>query len=158
MKTNLKTIAALAVIGAASIGMVTPSLAASQNTQALRIMPATKAERVMPAKHHAKHEVVRVTKIVRVIKVGKHQRAWKLGLRRNLHLSSTDARTITKAALLMRGKKHISVGKIEPVVAKRGMKMYRIQLVNKNNRVVKSVLLNSRNGHIRPMRLRPAAK
>ncbi len=153
MNKKMKTLLAATLISTATLTTyATATFAGQAQVKALQLTPTTQvipAKRLKPANRTVR-KVVRIVKIVKIIK--QHRPAWRLGLRRNKHLSATDARTITKAALLMRGRKHLTVGKIQPLTTKRGRKAYLIQIVNKKNKVISSVILNSANGHIKPLR------
>ncbi len=76
---------------------------------------------------------------------------WRLGLQRNLQLSPNDAAIITHAALIMDGYKQLKVGRILPLRNSQNVPVYLVNIVNsKQHRVVKRVIVNASNGHIRP--------
>lgn len=149
MKNNLKLTMALLTLSAVSFGICTSSIAA--NIPATPIMPAhpTAALRMIRPARPREMKMLRVQKTVRLMP--SRRMPWHLGLRRNKHLTTNDARTITQAALLMRGRHDLNTGKIQTRKNRFGREMYIIQLVNQRNHIVSSVVMNSTTGHIRPL-------
>ena len=152
MKSNIKTLAATAVLGAATIAIYSdPGFAASstRNTvTATQLVPATMpAIKLMKARRVQCH-----TLAIHHLQV--QHGAWNLGLRRNKHLTAHDAHTITAAALLMRGHHNLRVGDMHTTTSNHGHKFYLINIVNKKNKVVSRVIFNSRTGHIQPLHVR----
>lgn len=148
MSQKMKSIAAIAALGVASFGLYsTVSIASpSNNHQMMKLQPANKP-------------MMRIIRIKKIIKLQRKKPGfWNLGLYRNKHLSENNARTIVKAALLMRNRHDLSVGKISTKYTPRNLKMYSIQIINQNKQIVSKVLLNSASGKIRPMRLRHPKK
>jgi len=137
MKTAIKTTIAILVF--AGMGMGTATLAAASKIDASA--SSAKTTELAPPQHACKGKF-------------NHQRLmWRLGFKHDKRLSADDAKVITKAALLMHGKHNLDVGKITAKTGRHGQTVYVVQIVNKEkNEVVKTVILNSRNGHIRPLR------
>ena len=150
MNKRVKSLVAVTALGMATIaiystrGIAAPSIVPAQPLTPAKVAPPTKSN----------PHIFRCVKC-RVFIVGRgHHRhsAWRLGLRHNKKLSATDARTITNAALLMRGQHNLDVGKIQFKTTAHGRKIYLIDIVNKKqNKVVQRVVLNSANGHIHPL-------
>lgn len=139
MKQAIQQTLALTAIGAACLGLSVGAMGA-------------------PSVSHSKPNVAPMQKICHCpYKQGKrmhkgHHGPWNLGLhKKNKRLTQEDAKTITKAALLMKGKRNLQVGQITTKVSKRGTKFYLIKIINKKNKVVRTVVLNSKNGRIRPI-------
>lgn len=135
MKTALKTTIAILVL--TSMGVGTATLAAASQTEAST--SNTKTTELTPSQHSCEGKF-------------HHQHSmWRLGFKHDKHLSVDDAKVITKAALLMHGKHNLDVGKITAKMGHHGQTVFVVQIVNKKkNEIVKTVILNSRNGHIRP--------
>ncbi len=158
MNNKIKTLAALTALSAMAFGLYsTVSLATPDPIPAKNLVPAQQSVKPLTLVP-AKNTLIKIRRVK--VKVVKRQHpAWRLGLSHNKNLSIDNARTITKAALLMKGRKDLSVGKIKPSINRKGRKVYMIQLVNAKHKVVSSILLNSKNGHIRPLRSQqPALK
>lgn len=138
MRNKLKTLVAVAVLGAATAGLYSGiGIAADDvNSLPMTVTPAhpPQFQHKMPMKWHRHHE----------------KSPWHLGLNRNKHLTAADARVIAQAALLMRGHHDLQVGSLETKTMKNGFKFYVIDIVNTQNKTVSRVVLNSRNGHIFP--------
>jgi len=77
-------------------------------------------------------------------------RVANFGFHRNMRFDKNQARTITKADLLLQGRKHLYPGEIKLITNKRGHNNYMINIMNKKQKVVKQVVFNGANGHIRP--------
>jgi hypothetical protein len=139
MKNKLKTLVAVTVLGAATLGLYSGVGAAADNVSTTS--PA--ADTTQPHRFH--HHLWMMH----------HHHAkspWHLGLNRDKHLTESDARIITEAALLMRGHHDLQVGTtIETKMTKHGHKLYIIDIVNQQNKSVNRVVLNSMNGHIFPL-------
>lgn len=139
MKNKLKTLVAVAVLGAASAGLYSGAGVAADDVNVTKPMPVTPAQ-----PHHFHHRMW--------MKWHRHHEKspWHLGLNRDKHLTAADARVITQAALLMRGHHDLQVGSLETKTLKNGFKFYVIDIINSQNKTVSRVVLNSRNGHIFP--------
>ena len=98
-------------------------------------------------KHHRKHHM----RVLKIIQVEKKQSPWHLGLKRHYHFDETQANTITTAALLMSGHQRLKVTKISPMPGKKTNKAFLIQVSNKKGNVIKDLIFNRNNGHIRPL-------
>ena len=144
MKQPFKKILLLTAVSAMGFGLYVAATLANASPL-LNIKPAVK-----PAM-----KIIRVKKIMRIIKIQENRQhhKWHLGLNRNKHLTKADALTITKAALLMRGRHDLSVGKITPTLNHHGVTAYKIQIMTPGHKIMSLVLLNSRTGHIHPMKL-----
>jgi len=136
MNNRIKTFAAVAALGVATISIYPGTTLAKDNAP-----ESVAAVKLQPAKPIKCHTLLKLHR----------SRPWNLGLRYNKHLSEADARTITKAALLMHGRHHLRVGDMQTTLSKRGYKLYQMNIVNKKNKIVSRVVLNSRNGHIHPL-------
>lgn len=140
MNKSVKTMIATVVLGVASLGVYATRSFADVNTpDSNQLMPLVQLQKP------ASNNVVRV----RIMPRG-HHHLWHLGLNRNKHLTADDARTLTKAALLMQNRHDINLGKLTEKTNKKGTKIYLIQLVNKQDSLVSVVKVNSANGKIRP--------
>ena len=142
MKNKIKTFAAIAALGVATIGI--SSIGLGDNNATTPPTPVAASTTPTHTKHfsHCRYFHHR------------HHGIWNLGLYRNKHLTESDARIITQAALLMEGKHNQQVGEIQTKVSRRGNTFYLISIVNKENKVVRQVVLNSRSGRIHPMHVR----
>lgn len=78
------------------------------------------------------------------------QPAWRLGFGHNKHLTESDARTVTQAALIMQGHKNIKVGQITAKKGRYNHNLYIVNLDNAQGKMVRRVVVNGANGHIRP--------
>ncbi len=151
MRTRMKTLIAVGALGLATIGIYSGAGA----TDSMTVQPLTPAKAatgkrmavLQPSEFRCDH-----CKVIVVRGHGDHRSMWKLGMRHNKNLSEADARTITKAALLMRGKHDLDVGQIQSKVTRHNRKIYLINIVNSKNQVVRSVVLNSETGRIHTLR------
>ncbi len=134
MKNIKSTLATTMILGVASWGVMQMGLAAPQTAPLQSLTPAThvKIIHVMPA-----HSM----------------RMWRLGFHHNKNLNAQDAATVTKAALIMRGKHNLNVGKVEMKQTKHGHKLYLVNIVNAKHNVIKQVMVSARSGMIRPLHL-----
>lgn len=80
----------------------------------------------------------------------RNNESWHFGFHRNKHFNKVDARIITKAALLMQDKKSVKVGEIKEVTHKSNFNVYKIDLLNKHDKLIKQVIFNGADGHIHP--------
>jgi hypothetical protein len=87
-----------------------------------------------------------------------HRHIFNLGLNRNKNLNQNDAKVIIQAALLLKGRKDLHVGDIQSKESKRGHAKYLVQIDDQNNQVISTVVLNSRTGHMHPLRHHEAEK
>lgn len=153
MSKNRKLLSLIAatLFGAASLSLVsTGAMAASSSAMPLT-SPKTNHQimKISPVKCRGK-----MIKVIRIILLeGKHKPAFRLGLARNKHLSPENARTIIKAALLLKNRHDLNVGKIENLQSPHGKKLYVIRIVNPKNEIVSKVIMNSASGKYRPMRI-----
>lgn len=87
-----------------------------------------------------------------------HRHLFNLGLNRNKNLTQNDAKVIIQAALLLKGRKDLHVGDIQSKESKHGHTKYLVQIDDQTNQVISTVVLNSRTGHMHPLRHHEAAK
>lgn len=139
MKNKLKSLIAVTVLGAATVGLYSSGIAAD-NAASQSVTATTAAVPTQPHRFHCSMWMHR-----------HHGKGpWYLGLNRDKHLTEADARIITEAALLMRGHHNLQVGQIDTKITQHGRKFYLINIVNSSNKAVSRVVLNSKNGHIFP--------
>lgn len=71
----------------------------------------------------------------------------------NRHITLKEARLLTQAKLIMRGKKHLKVGNIVEKTRKKNEKhkFYLIHITTQKGEVVETLAMNPRTGHIRPV-------
>lgn len=74
----------------------------------------------------------------------------QLGLEQNKQLSKDDAKIIAQAALLIAGRKDLSVGTITQV-AENNKTFYHIDIVDKEGKVVSQTSLNGATGFMHPV-------
>jgi hypothetical protein len=145
MNQRIKTAIAVGVLGASTLGLYSSSFAAPQ--------PATISPQFNQPSKMMKHRHCH-----RFAMRHHHFKPWRLGLRYNKNLTVDDAKTITKAALLMYGRHDLKVGDIQAKTTKRGHKVYVIQILKPDNKVASTVIMGSRTGFIRPLNARVKAK
>ena len=109
MNKKLKTLVTVAVISAATMGTYAiSSLAANAQVKVMQLSKpgVTQPMRLQAPKAYRK--IICRRYMLKIVPM--HHRMWNLGLRRNKNLSANDAKTIVKAALLMRNRKDLSIG------------------------------------------------
>ncbi len=156
MRNRVKTLAAVAALGMATIGIYSgPGFAETSTQNSVAAIKLTPASTTPMTLQKAQHAHCRALFIQRHRPWFHHHRGpWNLGLHHDKQLSENDARTITKAALLMRGRHNLNVGDVQTKMSKHGHKFYLISIVNTKNNVVSRVVLNSRDGHIHPLHIK----
>lgn len=133
-------------ICAVSVAM---AILAMGNMAALAANSDGKAFAQMQENSHPK--ILKLRKVI--IHKCRRSHAWRLGLNRDKKLSEHDARIITQAALLMHNRHDLKIASMQPMTNKRGIKLYRIKITDQRNKPVSLVLLNSRNGYIKPINI-----
>ena len=151
MINRIKTLVAVTALGLATIGIYSSDSNAAPTTNPNTIKPTAMQAVAPPAK-------VPPRPIHCLTSTPPHQSAWHLGLHHHKKLTESDARVITKAALLMQGHQRLDVGKIAEKQTPRGRTIYLIDIVNHNHKVVRRVALNSANGRIHPLQPAPMAR
>ena len=142
MKNKVITLVAVAALGMATFGIYSGDGFADNKTPvvpAVSLSSPTQIKRIV----HCRIGIVKQ----------QHRSPWQLGLHRNKQLTPENAKTITQAALLMKHRPYLQVGQIQQKMIHQ-RKMYLINIVNKNNKVVQTVVMNSSNGHIHPYPVR----
>lgn len=149
MSKNKKILSFIAAMlfGAASFSLYSTGVIAATSSAMPLTSPATNSQimKIKPAKCRAK--------VIRVIRLQGNRPAYRLGLAKNKHLTADNARTIIKAALLLKNRHDLNVGKIETLRTPRGKMLYVIPIVNHKNNIVSKVIMNSTSGKYRPMRI-----
>ena len=122
--TGLFSVASLADIPATPL----------QPPKVVKLMKLHKADR----HHHRRHGVAA---------------SWRHALRLNKHITKEQARTLTKAAIIMYGNPgNMRVGDIKPIKLHRGGNGYLITIDNTKGTLLKKIKMNGATGHVRPVR------
>lgn len=146
MRNKLKTLVAITVLGAGTLSLYSGMGAAADSVSTKAVSPSNSNNMTAlnpSAPHHRFHHGM-----------CRHQgkSPWHLGLYHDKKLTESDARIIAQAALLMRGHHDLQVGTMETKITHHGHKLYIIDIVNQQNKSVTRVALNSKNGHIFPLK------
>jgi len=155
MKSHLKTMITVTAFSALTLtSYATATLAGQAQAQAKMVSRQAPMQRIHKAQrqHRPLRRLVEIVRVKRLTPAHREHQKWNLGLRQNKNLSATDARTITKAALLMEGKKQWHVGEVHAKKTKYGNTVYIVQIKNPKQPRVKMVALNSATGRIHPLR------
>ncbi len=139
MKTKVKVII-LAATTAIALGALGTSFAASNNASGTLLKPLQQSA----ASHHKKNKLMKMHR--------KPQgKVWQRVLQPNRHLTKDNAVTITDAMILVHGQPGQKVGTVKQVERKQGRTFYKIKIMNKDNQVQRTILMNGANGHVRPV-------
>ena len=169
MMRSTKTFAAIAALGAVGLGSYSGLSLADSAQQSLN-----KPAQVQQLNKNGKQKDAMCGRMMK-IKKGKHpgmpmmmhhpmpgafmmQRVDPLGLNTHKNLTADNAKTIVSAALLMRGRHDLQVGKVTAKTGKRGADLYIVSIVDTKNAVISTVVINSDTARMMPLRPKPPAK
>ncbi len=145
MKTKAKVLI-IAATTAIALGALGTSFAAADQAKSSQLVPLQQSAKTYHKKGQFKRMMHRKPQ----------SKVWERVLQPNRHLTKEDALTITHAMILLHGEPGQKVGGIEQVQPKPGRTFYKIKIVNKDNQLMRTLIMNSANGHVRPIRLHKA--
>lgn len=129
---------------ALAMSLIIPSLAASahasDNTKPLKLTQPCNMKMLKLQKPHHGRRMLAI------------EHSWNRALRPDRNYSTNDARILAQAAILKYGDKKVKVGDIAPFTNQKGRQRYAIQLIGKDNKVVKTLIMNPHTGHVRAKR------
>ena len=144
MKKTIIAITAMAAISATSVGICQAQDQKPNPIRALR-PAAMPMQPLSPAQRQQMRQLHRFVKMAKI-----RCNPWNLGLYKNKNLSADDAKVLVKAALLMRNRHDLKIGKIASQTGRYGQTVYLTDIVDRDNKVVSRVMVNSNTGRIRP--------
>ena len=150
MSTKITKILASGVI------IATAGIFASASLAAPTGVPSELSKATCQHHHRHHHRFHHRGRMMRLIVVPQHSlaRSWRRALHVSKHFTTEQARTITESAILLYGNPNMQVGTIVPVKLRRGRHGYRIQILGKNGKLVKVVVMNAANGRVHSKRIK----
>ncbi len=74
--------------------------------------------------------------------------SWRHALQQMKQLSPDQAKIVAMAAVILYGDSDMRVGQITAVAADHGLQNYQVQILNKEGKIIESILMNGRSGRI----------
>ena len=124
-----------------ALSLLLPAMVAT--AQASTLTPAVK---LIPPQQH-KH--IQILRIIPVHQGHTIEHSWLRALRPARHYTTDDARILAQAAILKYGEKTMKVGNIASVADAKGRQRYNILIIDKSNRVIKTLIMDPNNGLVK---------
>ncbi len=126
---------------ALAMSLIIPSVLASahagDNTSSLKLNQPCNTHILKLQKPHRGHRMLMI------------EHSWNRALRPARNYSTDEARILAQAAIVKYGDKKLKVGEIASFSNPKGRKLYNIQIIGKDSKVMKTLIMNPHNGHVR---------